>query len=496
MVIGLAVAIGSIISASAEDRVILSIKSPSDGATVHSNKITVSGTATAKGVQYIESVTVIGNPADGKDKWSADILLNEGNNSIEVVATTDTGQYNSTTITVNYQPTPPPTQPPRYDGAPSAIPTPTPKLTVSISITSIPSVAKVYLDDFYKGITPTLVNVTEGSHKIEVTKEGYDIYSETKKICLGDGEPEEMIIELEPLTNSIHVFSTPSGASVYLDNVSKIDTNCTLSEVAVGQHTITLKKSGYCDVIKNVSVPVGKALELHENLIECIHGSIDISSDPSGAKVYLDNVYTKDTQCMLSEVVVGNHTIKLTKLHYDDVIIRNLTLSVGETCHLHVNMTGYGSLSISSYPSGARVYLDGIYKNDTPCRLSKVIEGWHTYKLIITGYDPVEKNIDVSAGEWIEEDVTLAIPEWGKTLIEGGVVLAMFIGTLKFVLIPVIRSMLKKKELKKVFADEKQPLSPEAKVSKIDEKHWEIIDGKTQYRIEDTGLGIYKKKNQ
>ena len=74
--------------------------------------------------------------------------------------------------------------------------------------------------------------------------------------------------------------------------------------------------------------------------------------------------------------------------------------------------------------------------------------------------------------------------------------LAMFIGTLKFVLIPVIRSMLKKKELKKVFADEKQPLSPEAKVSKIDEKHWEIIDGKTQYRIEDTGLGIYKKKNQ
>ena len=103
MVIGLAVAIGSIISASAEDRVILSIKSPSDGATVHSNKITVSGTATAKGVQYIESVTVIGNPADGKDKWSADILLNEGNNSIEVVATTDTGQYNSTTITVNYR---------------------------------------------------------------------------------------------------------------------------------------------------------------------------------------------------------------------------------------------------------------------------------------------------------------------------------------------------------------------------------------------------------
>jgi hypothetical protein len=138
---------------------------------------------------------------------------------------------------------------------------------VSISITTIPSGAEVRLDDFFKGITPTLVNVAEGSHKIEVTKEGYHIYSETKKIGLGDGKPEEMIIELESLTDSIHVFSTPSGASVHLDNEYKCDTNCTLSEVVVGPHTITLKKSGYCDVIKNVSVPVGKALELHEKSV-------------------------------------------------------------------------------------------------------------------------------------------------------------------------------------------------------------------------------------
>jgi hypothetical protein len=355
-VIVLAVVIGSIMIASAE-KPKLDVDSHYDDEIVTSEKITVYGHVRGTGGVPVESVTVNGIKATGDPEWRAEVSLHPGSNPITVVATDEMGQSSSETITVYYQA-------PKDHEAPSAIPTPTPAPTVSISITSIPSGAKVRLDDSFKGITPTLVNVTVGSHKIEVTKEGYDIYSETKKIRLGDGEPEEMIIELEPLTNSIPVFSIPSGASVHLDNVFKGYTNCMLSEVVVGPHTITLKKSGYCDVIKNVSVPVGKALELHENLIECIHGSIDISSDPSGAKVYLDNVYTKDTPCMLSEVVVGNHTIKLTKLHYDDVIIRNLTLSVGETCPLHVNMTGYGSLYICSDPSEAKVYLDGDFKGD------------------------------------------------------------------------------------------------------------------------------------
>jgi WD40 repeat protein len=48
-------------------------------------------------------------------------------------------------------------------------------------------------------------------------------------------------------------------------------------------------------------------------------------------------------------------------------------------------------------------------------------------------------------------------------------------------------------ELKKEFADNKRSLSSKAQVSKIDEKHWVIVDGKIRYRIEDTEtkLNIY-----
>jgi hypothetical protein len=512
-VIGLAVVIGSIMIASAQEP-LLFIDSPSDGESVDYDIITVSGRARGTDYAVLESVMVNDLLATGTILWHAEIALHPGSNPITVVATDDTGQNNSETITVYYQA-------PKDDEVPSAIPTPTPAPTVSISITSIPSGARVYLDGFFKGITPIRENVTDISLKIKVAKEGYHIYRETKKIRVGWGEPQELIIKLEPLTNSIYVFSTPSGASVHLDNVYKEDTNCTLREVAVGQHTITLKKSGYCDVIKNVSVPVGKALESHENLIACIYGSIDISSDPSGAKVYLDNVYMKDTPCMLNEVVVvGPHTIKLTKSDYDDEIIRNPPLSVGETCLLHVNMTGYGSFCISSNPSGASVYIDGNYIGETPFDNDiVVVAGTHTYKLTKSWYADVEKTEHVSAGKLTTVDESLSLPEWLNALIAGGgigaVIGVVLVGLfalpkwiipilsnkkyLLFSLDPSYRPHLKEgdvdEKLKKVFEDNKQPLSTEAKVSKKTEKQWKIVDGETQYRVEDTDkrLNIYKK---
>jgi hypothetical protein len=509
MVIGLAVVIGSIISATAEAPD-LYIEYPTKDLMVESDTITFYGRVAGTGGASIESVKVDGVEAEGDlIRWKAEVSLDVGENPITVVATDEMGESNSTTITVYYQaPTTSPTQTPIDHEAASAIPTPIPP-TGSISITSTPPGAEVYLDDFPtpKNTNITLENLTVGAHEIKVTKKGFRSEREYKYVRAG--RTEELNFVLEPLTASIFVYSTPPGASVYLDNVYKKDTNCTLSEVAVGPHTITLKKSGYCDVIKNVSVPVGKALDLHENLIECIHGSIDISSDPSGAKVYLDNVFTKE----------------------------NVSVSVGETCPLHVNMTGYGSLYICSDPSEAKVYLDGDFKGETALDISKVVVGTHRIKLTKSHYPDVVKIKHVSAGELKEVDVTFSISPWVSLLIQGGamgVILAIIAIIFKYV-IPVISPKLKEtfmthgdthehenvfsyqkdflfsldpsyrqhlkegdvdEKLKKVFEKKKELLTSEVKVSKIDEKQWQIIDGKTQYRIEDTGLGIYKKKNQ
>ena len=69
-------------------------------------------------------------------------------------------------------------------------------------------------------------------------------------------------------------------------------------------------------------------------VIGAAYGSIDINSTPSGARVYLDGVDKLSvTPVTLSNVAVGNRTIKLTKHHYKNkeevvTVIANQTTSV------------------------------------------------------------------------------------------------------------------------------------------------------------------------
>nr|QNO41933.1 hypothetical protein EMGBPPAD_00001 [Methanosarcinales archaeon ANME-2c ERB4] len=58
-----------------------------------------------------------------------------------------------------------------------------------------------------------------------------------------------------------------------------------------------------------------------------------------------------------------------------------------------------GSISVSSSPSGADIYLDGAYKDTTFATVSGVIVGSHTIKLEKSGYEDVTRNVTLRAGE-------------------------------------------------------------------------------------------------
>jgi 2'-5' RNA ligase len=393
-VIGLAVIIGSIIVTSAAG-LRIEINSHSDGDTVRTAKITVSGRAIMDpGGAVVESVTVNEDLADGTTSWHSKVISLQPDrpNRITAVAIDGSGKRDTATINVTYiKPTPTPTNEPTptpineptptpiNEPTPTPIneptPTPTPTPTGSISITTIPPGAEVYLDD-----------------------------SPTKKITNN--------FVLEPLTVSIFVFSTPPGASVYLDNVYKSDTNCALSEVAVGPHTIKLTKSGYFDEPsepRNEYVSADEQTSLHVTLRRC--GSINISSNPPGAKVYLDGNYTGETTpTNISKVARGNYTINLTKSDYFNESIK-VDVSVAKTYHIqHVNLRGYGSIAIFSDPSDPEVYLDGNYTEVTSTNniISKVVQGNHSIEFKKLGYVPVAKNIQVSTGE--TEPVHVRLP--------------------------------------------------------------------------------------
>jgi hypothetical protein len=298
--------------------------------------------------------------------------------------------------------------------------TPTAEPTGTISVSSLPSGATVYIGDAYEGTAPvTISSVKVGSHTVTLEKSGYEDI--TRTVTVRAGETATVSETLTQKTGFISVSSSPSGAYIYLDDAYKDTTPKMISSVKVGSHTIKLEKSGYEDVTRTVTVRAGETATISETLTELAQktGSISISSSPSGAAIYLDGIHEGTTPKTVSSVKVGSHTIKLEKSGYDDVA-RTVTVSAYETATISETLTELaqepGSISISSSPSGADIYLDGAYKDTTPKTISSVKVGSHTIKLEKSGYGDVTRNVTVRAGETanVYETLTELAPETGS----------------------------------------------------------------------------------
>lgn len=103
---------------------------------------------------------------------------------------------------------------------------------------------------------------------------------------------------------SASVSSTPSGASIYLDGTYKGTTPKTIADVPVGTHSILLTKAGYYDETATITVILNQVAYVSERL-DAKTGTIGVSSDPSGAMVYIDDSYKGVTPLTVSDVPEG-----------------------------------------------------------------------------------------------------------------------------------------------------------------------------------------------
>ncbi len=124
---------------------------------------------------------------------------------------------------------------------------------------------------------------------------------------------------------SISVSSSPSGAYIKsLDGISYngvLKTTCTIPNVNPGTHIIELTLAGYEDWSTSVGVNPGETATVSATLVPKqtpTTGTITVSSEPSGANVYLDNAYKGLTPITIPDVSPGTHTVELKLDGYSD----------------------------------------------------------------------------------------------------------------------------------------------------------------------------------
>ena len=128
-----------------------------------------------------------------------------------------------------------------------------------------------------------------------------------------------------------------------------------------------------------------------------------VSSNPSGASVYVNTVYGGTTPVTIPLLKDGPHTVLLTLTGYTDYD-QTINVNAGQTYVINHPFTQSqpssttGSLAVMSTPSGATIILDGKNQGLTPATLSDLSTGDHTAKLTRSGYWDFSQTVHIDAG--------------------------------------------------------------------------------------------------
>jgi len=197
-------------------------------------------------------------------------------------------------------------------------------LTGGLNILSNPQGAEVYLNGIYKGITPIMISdLSPGNYQVQLRKSGYKDF--LTYVTVYSGMTTSYNFTLVPLLSTLNIFSTPSSADVYINEVYKGKTPFIISDLSFGTYNIRISLTGYEDYVESIVLNPGEVKQINVSL-KPLYGILYIDSKPQGAMIYIDNKYQGVTPLNIN-LPEGKYNLTLSLLGYSeintDIIVKN-----------------------------------------------------------------------------------------------------------------------------------------------------------------------------
>jgi len=285
----------------------------------------------------------------------------------------------------------------------------------------------ILIDGKKTGTTPATINdLSPGTHVIDISLDGYADWKESIDIIPGKEIP--LMVSLKLNMGSLKIMSNPSNAIATIDGKEAGTTPTTQSDLKPGTYNVELLKNGYEDWMESVNIMPGKEVELTATL-QCKSGSVNVKSDPSDSKVFIDGKEAGTTPITITDLKPGTYIMEVRKTGYKNWI-KEVVVETDKKSSIEALLKKItGSIRVKSTPSKAKIYIDGEDSGTTPTTLSSIPVGPHEIEIKIDGYEDWKKSIIIKEGKEISINSTLQLnigsisieshPEKAKIFLDG-----------------------------------------------------------------------------
>jgi hypothetical protein len=253
----------------------------------------------------------------------------------------------------------------------------------NLQVYSTPSNASVWVDNIYRGITPRLItNLTVGSHLVRITKAGCYQYNNTVNVYTIDTTVLDVTLTQMPCTDSDGglnyylqgtTYSPITNQTDYCSNANYLQESYCLNGVMIGTTYICPYGciDGACiNQTTTTTIPPSTTTTDTTQTTTTLPptGNLYVTSSPSNASLYVDNVYRGGTPWTVANLNASSHIVRLLKPGYA-TYYTTVNITAGQTKTLAITLTQIPATVCIDSDGGLNYYVRGTtygtYTNST-----------------------------------------------------------------------------------------------------------------------------------
>lgn len=215
------------------------------------------------------------------------------------------------------------------------------------------------------------------------------------KVTVNDPQNKHSVsVSLEAAFASV-TMSVDADAEIWI-NDQKCGTRTFTGELSYGTYLIECRQQGHRSSLQEITLTkenAGQPISLPKPTP--IYGSIDISSTPIEADIYIDDKKIGVSPMFVQDYLIGTHRVRLSKAGHSD-FSQVITVEEGQTFEVNAKLDSGREVAISTAP-GAEIFVDGKSVGNTQYT-GNLTFGSHTIYAMLNGKRSGEKKIDIAVG--------------------------------------------------------------------------------------------------